>query len=105
MTLADLPAAFAAARAKAFAAAPVVEEVPPNTCRYCGRYFRLPPGVATTLDGHARCCVGLSFQRSLYELWWNSPTLGKDRIAEACGVSVVAVDKWIAHVERMGRAA
>lgn len=105
MTLSDLPVLCAAARAEASAGKPVAEDVPPNTCRYCGQYFRLPPGTVTSLDGHACCCVSLAFQRALYELWWSSPTLSKETIAKACGVSIVAVDKWIANVERLGRAA
>lgn len=105
MTLADLPTAYSAARAEASAAALVVDDVPLNTCRYCGHYFRLPTGTTTTLDGHARCCVSLQFQRALYELWWSTPGLGKECIAEICGVSVVAVQKWLANVERNGRAA
>lgn len=106
MTLADLPSAYAAARAEASAAAlGVVEDMPPNTCRYCGKHLRLPFPVNTTLDGHARCCVPLAFQRAVYELWWSSPELNKERIASICGVSVVAVQKWLAHVERVGRAA
>jgi hypothetical protein len=42
LTLAELPSAFAAARSAASAAAlGVVEDMPRNTCRYCGRYLRL----------------------------------------------------------------
>ena len=104
ITFADLPAAFSAARAEASAAAlGVVEDMPPNTCRYCGKFMR--PWGGRRSDGHVRCIVPLAFQRAVFELWWTSPTLTPEQIAEACGVSASTVRGWIANVERMGRAA
>lgn len=103
MTLSDLPALYAAARSEASASKPVIEDLPPNICRYCGKHLRLLPG--TSNDGHAKCVVGLVFQRAVYELWWSSPAMALDQIAEACGVSVATVRAWIANVEKVGRAA
>lgn len=103
MTLLDLPAAYAAARAEASAGKPVVEDIPPNTCRYCGKYLR--PFASRSLDGHVRCAVTLEFQRAVHALWWSSPTVSDVQIAAVCGVSAATVRGWLANAERKGRAA
>lgn len=104
MTLSDLPAAYAAARAEASAhALGVVEDLPPNTCRYCGKH--LSPWPDKPIDGHARCLIPLSFQRAIYDLWRHDVTATQKRIAEACGVSMATVERWRRNVERKGRAA
>jgi len=103
MTLADLPRLYAAARAEASAGKPVVEDVPPDTCRYCGKHLHLWPG--TRISGHARCIVPLSFQRAVYELWRGDPSVTMKSIAQACDVSSNVVYRWRANVEKHGRAA
>lgn len=104
MILLDLPSAFAAARAEASAAARgVVEDAPPNTCRYCGRYLHQWPDAR--IDGHAKCIVGLAFQRAVYNLWRTDHRVTMKTIAETLGVSLNVVYRWRANVEKMGRAA
>lgn len=99
MTLSDLPTAYSTARAEASAAAlGVVEDLPPNTCRYCGRYLYQWPG--TPIDGHARCLVSIQFQRAVRDLLWSSALVTQAKVAEACGVSIAVVKRWIDNVER-----
>lgn len=104
MTLADLRTAFEAARAEASASAlGVVEDLPPNTCRYCGEYLYQWSG--TPIDGHARCIVPLPFQRAVRDLLWSSATITQTQVAAACGVSVAVVSRWIGNVAKKDRTA
>lgn len=101
LTLADIPAAFAAARAEVDAAAPDASTRPPGRCRYCDD-SRL---ITAELQAHARCIVPLAFQRAVYQLWRGSWAATQKCIAEACGVSIAVVGRWLRHVERVERAA
>jgi len=97
MTLDDLPKLFATARIEASTSARYVTGAAPHgVCRYCGEALQLFQSHG--LDGHARCCVTIQFQRAVYMLYWNTPRLNKTSIAKACGVSITAVSKWIDRV-------
>jgi hypothetical protein len=61
----------------------------PNTCRYCGRYWRRWAG--SKLDGHAACIVTDDFKKHLAVLL-RSPTY--QAIADAIGVSPAVVRSW-----------
>jgi len=102
LTLESLPEAFALARAESSRTAKhAAGEAPYRTCRYCGEFMSdslLSPN--SVLDGHARCCVPLSFQRAVRRLWWTTIGLSGERIGRACGVSVTAVNKWIRNADR-----
>lgn len=100
MTLSDLPSAYTAARAEASSGKPVVEDIPPDTCRYCGKYLHQWPNAR--IDGHAKCIVPLAFQRAVYNLWRTDHRVTMKAVAEACGVSLNTVYRWKDHVERMG---
>lgn len=100
MTLASLPALYAAARVTA-ASAPTVREPQPNVCRFCGKFWR--PWAATkhaTLDGHAKCVVTAQFREQLAAAWWADPTLTIEAIARACDVSVSTVSAWLGRKRR-----
>jgi len=98
VTLADLPTAFAAARTAASAGKPVVEDIPPGTCWYCGGYLRTWP--SSRNDGHAVCIVSLDFQQAVDALWRSDPRLTLQQIADVCGVTLNTVTRWIRNVER-----
>lgn len=64
----------------------------PNTCRYCGRYWRRWLG--STLDGHAACVVTADFKQRLAALLRSSPRMTYAVIAGAIGVSPSVVRSW-----------
>ncbi len=100
MTLDDLPAAFAAARAEVEASAPTAQRVP-GLCPYCDD-TRL---VSASIGAHALCIVPASFRRQVYELWYRNAAVTQARIADACGVTIGVVGRWLRNIERIGRAA
>jgi hypothetical protein len=77
--------------------------VPPNTCRYCGAYWRLYVG--STLDGHAKCIVPDWFKRELIELFARTPALTYRLVAETIGVTSAVVRSWVAPISSRSAAA
>lgn len=63
----------------------------PNTCRYCGRWWRQWAG--SKLDGHAACIVTKDFKQRVTDLL-RSPTVSYQSIAKAIGVSPAVVRSW-----------
>jgi hypothetical protein len=63
----------------------------PNTCRYCGRYWRQWAG--SKLDGHAACIVTEDFKQHLSTLL-RSPEVTYLAIADAIGVTPSVVRSW-----------
>ncbi len=103
ITLDDLPALFEAARVEASSSARhTIENVPPDTCRYCGKSRRLfqRAYAKSVLDGHATCCVTLAFQKLVHDFWWTTPGTNKDKIAERLGVSYTTVASWLTNAEK-----
>lgn len=100
MTITDLPSLYATARAEASAGKPVSDDIPLNTCRYCGKFLRQWPGAR--IDGHWTCAVPMSFQREVYRLYLSDAEMTMQRIADALGVTMNAVARWLRNVERNG---
>lgn len=96
--LADLPAAYAQARAAATAARKL-DDPPPLTCRYCGKLWR--PWAGSKHDGHVACVVPLEFQRALLKLYRAVPGLSMQTIATTCSVTLSTVNRWLRNAERM----
>ena len=67
-------------------------------CRYCGQPWK--PVAGTLHDGHVRCIVPRSFQEELHALWWNSPTLSEQQIADILGITVSTVRGWFRGIDR-----
>lgn len=63
----------------------------PNTCRYCGKYWRLWAG--SKLDGHAACIVTNDFKGRLNAIL-RSPHVTYTMVANAIGVSPAIVRSW-----------
>jgi hypothetical protein len=63
----------------------------PNTCRYCGLYWRRWPG--SKLDGHAACIVTEDFKRRVGEIL-RSPTVTYAEVAAAIGTTPGVVRSW-----------
>lgn len=93
MTLDDLPAAYAAARA-----VPITTDPPPQTCRYCGKHWRHWAG--SKHDGHVVCVVTPEFQRELLKLYRSDPKISKQAIANVCGVTLSTVCGWLHHADQ-----
>lgn len=66
-------------------------DIPINTCRYCGKHWRLWTG--SKLDGHAACVVTEDFKRRVGELL-RSPTVTYSMIAETIGLTPSIVRSW-----------
>lgn len=91
LTLAELPSAYAAARAAAVATARPVA-TGPGLCRYCGLRWR--PLRNSRLEGHALCVVTAEFRSALDDLWRRSPQLSRQSLADVLGVSASTVKAW-----------
>jgi len=63
----------------------------PNTCRYCGRYWRQWAG--SKLDGHAGCIVTNGFKQQLGEIFRASAVTYK-AVADVIGVTSAVVRSW-----------
>jgi hypothetical protein len=89
LSLAELPMAFAGARAQTLVAA---RSVAASLCRYCGkRWTPLPTG---RLDGHALCVVTLEFREALDELLRSSATITRHQVADLLGVPHSTIKAW-----------
>lgn len=98
VTIADVAALYAEARAVAQLS---VVAIQPGVCRYCGKWWRSWVGEnQPTLDGHARCVVTKKFQSELTALWWRTPALTIQQIADACQVSVAVASVWLGRRRR-----
>jgi hypothetical protein len=64
----------------------------PNTCRYCGRYWRQWAG--SKLDGHSACIVTEDFKKRLEALLRSSPTITFAAVAKEIGVTIAVVRSW-----------
>lgn len=85
LSLADLPRAFAAARAEAEALA---RPVASGLCRYCGG--RWTPAAIGKLSGHAACIVTPEFLAAIR----SATTLTREQLAELLGVPFSTVRAW-----------
>lgn len=70
--------------------------VPPNTCRYCGAFWRRYVG--STLDGHAKCIVPAWFKRELISLFARQPALTYRTVSQTIGVTPAVVRSWVAPI-------
>jgi hypothetical protein len=64
---------------------------PPNTCRYCGQYWRRWFG--SQLDGHAACIVTEDFKQHVSSLL-RSPTVTYAAVSGVIGVTPAVVRSW-----------
>jgi hypothetical protein len=64
---------------------------PPDTCRYCNRFWRRWPG--SKLDGHAACIVPEYFKRRVGEIL-RSPTETYASVAAKLGTTAGIVRSW-----------
>lgn len=71
----------------------------PNTCRYCGRFWRQWAG--SKLDGHAACIVTDDFKRRLVDLL-RDPHVTYKQIADAIGVTIAVVRSWTYPIRTPG---
>lgn len=86
----DLLAAYRAARAATNARAGAAEA---DHCRYCGLHWI--PWAGTKLDGHASCAVTLAFKEQLLAWSESDTTLTHTRLADALGVGIGTIRKWV----------
>lgn len=66
-------------------------EVPPETCRYCGRYWKQWPG--SKLDGHSKCVITDDFKHLVRD-FVNRPEITYAMVGAALGVSPSVVRSW-----------
>jgi len=98
MKLEEIRDEYKWARWSAGAAAKAPHSPESNFCRYCGEPWK--PVAGTMHDGHVRCIVPRSFQEELHKLWWNSPTLSEQQIADILGITVSTVRGWFRGIDR-----
>lgn len=90
--LADLREMFDRARIEAAFCARPIESTPPNTCRYCGKFWRKWAG--SKLDGHSKCIVLPWFAAQLRLFYAANPALTYEAVAVALGVSLSVLRSW-----------
>ena len=73
----------------------------PDTCRYCGTYWRRWNG--SKLDGHAACIVTDDFKHYVRDLL-RSPRVTYAAIADAIGVTPSVVRSWTFPIRSVRRA-
>lgn len=90
--LVDLQREYSAARKRVSKSAKyAADRVPPDTCRYCGRMWKLWAG--SKLDGHAACIVDERF-KYLARTALVDPRVTYNDVALAIGVSPSVVRSW-----------